>query len=150
MESVAPHYGSVGRIILADESKKGVVQTGTAFLVYKGDERCLFLTCSHNFEKQFRGEEEIRLLPTAAGDTVKDYPIEHIVYRHVGRDLLLFSVKDLLPGRQCLELSTEEVKEYDKVVILGFSGGRLPVKNKEEPVHPAAVLAPSILTGVVK
>jgi hypothetical protein len=133
----------VGRIILADKRTNAVTQTGTASLVYKGDERSLFLTCGHNFGEKVRGEV-IRL---RNGDTVKDYPIEHIVYRHEGRDLLLFSVKDLLPQHQCLEFCTDEVKGNDKVVLLGFSGAPLWIENKE--LVPAPVVAPSILTGVV-
>lgn len=141
MKSVEPLRGSVVRIILANK-KNVVVQTGTASLVYRGDERSLFLTCAHNFGEKLRGE--VIRLPN--GDTVEDYPIEHIVYRHKGRDLLLFSVKDL-PQCQCLEFSTDEVKENDKVVLLGFSGPPLWVNNKE--LVPAPVVALSILTGVV-
>lgn len=143
VESVQPLRGSVGRIILANKRTKAVIQTGTASLVYRGDERSLFLTCGHNFGEKLCGE--VIRLPN--GDTVKDYPIEHIVYRHEGRDLLLFSVKDLLPQHQCLEFSTDEVKRKDKVVLLGFSGGPLRIKNKE--LVPAPVVAHSILTGVV-
>lgn len=144
VQSVEPLRESVGRIILADKKTNVVVQTGTASLVYKGDERSLFLTCGHNFEEKVCGEV-IRL---RNGDTVKDYPIEHIVYRHEGRDLLLFSVKDLLPQHQCLEFSTDEVKIKDKVVLLGFSGGPLLINDEE--LVPAPVVAHSILTGVVR
>lgn len=142
VQSVEPLRESVGRIILADKRTNAVIQSGTASLVYKGDERSLFLTCSHNFGEKVRGEV-IRL---HNGDTVKDYPIEHIVYRHESRDLLLFSVKDLLPQHQCLEFSTDEVKGNDKVVLLGFSGAPLWIMNKE--LVPAPVVAHSVLTGV--
>ena len=54
VRSVEPLRGSVGRmrIILANKRTSEVIQTSSASLVYKGDERSLVLTCGHNFGKK--------------------------------------------------------------------------------------------------
>ena len=56
VRSVEPLRGIVGRIILANKRTNKVIQTGTASLVYKGDERSLVLTCGHTFGEKVHGE----------------------------------------------------------------------------------------------
>jgi len=102
----------------------------------------LFLTCGHNFGEKVCG----LVIRLHNGDTVRDYPIEHIIYRYESHDLLLISVKDLLYQHQCLKFCTNEVKGIDKVVLLGFSSAPLWIKNKE--LVPTPVQAYSILTSV--
>lgn len=58
MQSVKPFHESIVRII---RKNKGELEaTGSAFLVYSGQNKSLFLTCDHNFEEE-KGESFIRL-----------------------------------------------------------------------------------------
>ncbi|CAN6182982.1 unnamed protein product [Urochloa humidicola] len=50
VDSTIPLRRSVVRIIRV--SKEDVMETGTAFLVFRGEKRSLFLTCDHNFMKK--------------------------------------------------------------------------------------------------
>lgn len=119
----------------------GVTGTGTAFLVYRDDKRGLFLTCAHNFEGD-RERTEIRF-----SNVEKNYPIEEILYEDAIHDVLLFSVKDV-PELQCLELSTEEVKQGDKVAMLGHVSPTLPINNVLKEL--ILVKVPAFFSGIIQ
>ncbi|CAN6167668.1 unnamed protein product [Urochloa humidicola] len=121
VDSTIPLRRSVVRIIRV--SKEDVMETGTAFLVFRGEKRSLFLTCDHNFMKKKMGE----VIRFYNGD--KNYPVEKIIYRDGARDLLLFSVKGDVPENPCVEFSTDIIKQHDKVAIVGYTTPILPDKN---------------------
>jgi hypothetical protein len=120
VESTIPFRGSVVRIIRVS---KDVIEIGTAFLVLRGEKRSLFLTCDHKFMKNKMGE----VIRFYYGD--RDYPVEKIHYRDGARDLLLFSVKGNVQEYPCVEFSTDEIKQHDKVALFGYSTPILPDKN---------------------
>ncbi|PUZ71559.1 hypothetical protein GQ55_2G322600 [Panicum hallii var. hallii] len=120
VESTILFCGSVVRIIRVS---KDVTETGTTFLVLRGEKRSLFLTCDHKFMKKKIGE----VIRFYYGD--RHYPVEKIHYRDGARDLLLFSVKGNVQEYPCVEFSTDEIKQHDKVALLGYSTPILPDKN---------------------
>lgn len=130
---------SVVRIIKANEEQE-VVGTGTAFCVYSGDNKSLFLTCDHNFSEVKSGEV-IRLY-----DGKKNYKVAEILRRSPDHDLLLFSVMSV-PKCKCLQFSTEQLKEEDQVVVLGYTSPSLPVKGKL--VELVLVKTPASLAGTI-
>lgn len=103
-ESTVPFHECVVRIIRVNKQRE-VAAVDTAFRVYNGNRRSLFLTCDHNFGKIKRGEV-IRLYDRDD----KNYPVAKILARshHEKHDLLLFSVESV-PEVKCLEFSTDEV-----------------------------------------
>lgn len=134
MESVKPFSESVVRIIKLEEGE--LDSTSSAFLLYSGDSKSLYLTCDHNFG-EVTGEAFIRLYN---GEEDKNYPVPEILRRSDKHDLLLFSVNSV-PKRKCLEFSTDKVKEKDRVVILGYVSPRVPIEG--ESVQPVLLTEPT-------
>ncbi|KAF8780801.1 hypothetical protein HU200_000745 [Digitaria exilis] len=149
--SAKPLRGSVVRIIqvLKDE---GVIGTGTAFLVHRDERRGLFLTCEHNFVEDNKGSFVIRFFGGDNEDDEdnedQDYPIERIFNRDSKRDILLFSAKDI-PECQCLQISTDEVKPEDNVVMIGYVSPTLSLNANDEPKELVLVKKPAVIPGKI-
>lgn len=86
LESVKPFSESVVRIIRIEEGE--LDSTGSAFLVYSGDSKSLYLTCDHNFG-EVTGEASIRLYN---GEEDKNYPVAEILRQSDKHDLLNVNV----------------------------------------------------------
>ncbi|CAL5087324.1 unnamed protein product [Urochloa decumbens] len=140
VDSTIPFRGSVVRIIRVSK-EEDVIGTSTAFLVFRGEKRSLFLTCDHNFMKKKMGE----VIRFSNGDK-KNYPVEKILYRDGARDLLLFSVKGDVPENHCVEFSTDKIEQHDKIVIVGHTTPSLPLGGNGELV-PVLVNQPGLYRG---